>query len=191
MATDWMLVATVATPVACLFLGAWLQRVSEKKVKLAAFYAHANQFQAQPTSGVAYRVHSHSVVVRNAGGLPATNVRIPHLALPGHDGTPGGYDMWRPRQHTVAPLRGGGAEILIPVLEPGGETTITYLYFPPLVFGQIHLPISCDQGGATHLNMQLRLQPARWEVVAHKTYLAAATVAVLYFVAQVGIGVLH
>jgi len=166
MKIDWMLVATIAAPLLTLFVGAWLSRAVEKRPKLVAYFAHSTAVTLDPGGGnPSFNINTHTVVVRNAGGLPAKNIHIPHLTLPGRNGVPGGYTVWPPQQHQVIDLAGGASEILIPALPPNGELTVSYLYLPPLFSNQIHQQVRHDDGIAASYNVHLVKKPAVWMLV--------------------------
>ncbi len=57
-------------------------------------------------------IHTHDVVIRNAGTKPATNVRVSHaVPLPQFNINP-------PVPHTVQQVPGGHEDIVIPTLVP-------------------------------------------------------------------------
>jgi len=127
-------------------------RVFERRARVIVFYGHVGQFDLQPTGQfpTAVRVHTHTVVIHNIGKLAAHNVRLPHnIAL----APPLNFSVQPPTTFARTPLAGGGEEITFPALAPGQQVTVSYLYFPPLFFHQINLPISSDEGMARVLNV--------------------------------------
>ena len=64
---DWTLFARYAAPIGALFIGAALDRYLERRPKLVSYIAHSSAVTVQPPTGAAFQVHTHSVVVRNAG----------------------------------------------------------------------------------------------------------------------------
>ena len=72
---------------------------------------------------------THSVVLRNSGRRPATNVRLAHPYLPD-------FNVFPSVGYRVENLPGGGREIVMPTLVPNEQVTISYLYFPP--------PLACS-----------------------------------------------
>ena len=53
--------------------------------------------------------------------------------------------VWPLVHHTVTRGQGSSAEICIPVLVPNEQVTISYLYFPSLLWNQIAGPIKSDE----------------------------------------------
>jgi hypothetical protein len=54
------------------------------------------------------------------------------------------------------------SEILFPALPVRFQVTVSYLYFPPIVFSQINAPIFSDEGPALVINVLPQEQWARW-----------------------------
>jgi hypothetical protein len=80
MPLDFALLWDVATKVLLVGVGALATRMFERRVKLVVFYGHVGAFHLQLQQGLV--VHTHTVVIRNNGGLAAINVRAPHIAPP-------------------------------------------------------------------------------------------------------------
>ena len=95
------------------------------------------------------------MVLRNTGRRSATNVRLHHASLPN-------FNIWPVVVHNVETLPGGSQDIVIPTLIPGEEITVSYLYFPPLIAGQVNAGIKCDQGFANQITVLLQRQYPRW-----------------------------
>lgn len=108
-ADDWTLFSRYAAPIVALLVGAALNRFLERRSKLISFLAHASAIPVQPPSGPALNVHTHSIVVRNAGKKPATNVRLGHVVLPN-------FGVFPSIHYQVSSLPGGGSEIVFPTL---------------------------------------------------------------------------
>ena len=68
MNIDWHLVARFAAPIIALFVGAWINRFLEGRPKLITFMGHAGAVRIEGENGQDTQVHTHSVVIRNAGG---------------------------------------------------------------------------------------------------------------------------
>src|SRR3989344_5195530 len=155
MNIDWVIVATIAAPIITLFVGVWVNRRFENRPILISYFGHVSSFRHTPPEGQLMVVHTHSVVLRNAGRASATNVRLRHIDLPS-------FDIWPQLVHRVEDLPGGAREIVIPTLVPGEQVTISYLYFPPLTVQQINDGIKCDQGFAQAIPVLLQRQYPRW-----------------------------
>jgi hypothetical protein len=59
-------------------------------------------------------------------------------------------------------VQGGGAEIVIPKLVPSEQVSISYLYFPPLLWSQIHAYTKSDEGFAKIINVLPTPQLPKW-----------------------------
>src|SRR5206468_3645193 len=125
MMIDWNAVATVAAPVVALFAGVWVNRKFENRPILISYFGHISAFHSTPPDRQAIHVHTHAVVLRNTGRRSATNVRLHHNVLPD-------FTIWPSIAHRTEALPDGTQDIVIPVLVPGEEITVSYLYFPPL-----------------------------------------------------------
>src|SRR5438093_1102925 len=97
---DWLVVATIAAPVIALFVGAWLNQRFESRPALLSYFSHVGAFTHTPAQGQSIGIHTHSVVLRNAGRRAATNVRIRHNTLPE-------FNIWPNLAHVVEDLPGG------------------------------------------------------------------------------------
>jgi hypothetical protein len=127
-------------------------------------------------------VRTHTVVIRNTGRLSAHNVRVPHnLPL----APPLNFTIVPQTAFTCAPLSGGGEEIVFPVLVPGQQVTISYLYFPPLLYLQINLPVRSDEGMARVINVLPTPQRPKWFRAALWTLAFVGAVTLLYLVYEV------
>ena len=143
MEINWTIFAAFAAPIITLLVGAWLQRLFEHRPKLIAYYTHASSFNIQGANPV--QINTHGIVIRNAGKKTAVDIRVRHLYLPEN------YDVYPDVEFTVNNLAGGGAELVIPTLVPNEQVSISYMYFPPIVYNQIHASIRHSEGFATEV----------------------------------------
>jgi len=156
MTIDWTAVATIAAPIIALFVGVWVNRWFESRPMLISYFGHVAAFLHNPGAGQQpIHVHTHSVVLRNAGRRSATNVRLHHTVLPS-------FNIWPQLVHSVQTLSDGSQDILIPTLVPGEEIAISYLYFPPVTFAGVNAGIKCDQGFAQAIPVLLQRQRPKW-----------------------------
>ena len=156
MSVDWDLVAKLAAPTIAVFVGAALNRAIESRVRLISWLGHASAFTVSGQQGQPpLQVHTHAVVVRNTGRKPARNVRLGHYSLPD-------FTVWPDIEYTTVDLPGGGKEIVIPNLVPGEQVTISYLYWPPVTFGQINSYTKSDEGMARIFTVLPTPQLPRW-----------------------------
>lgn len=91
-------------------------------------------------------IHTHAMIVRNVGKKTAHNVRI------GHANFPFSYTIHPPMNHRLDRF-GPAAEIVLPTLVPQEEISISYLYFPPLLWSNVVGPLKCDEGMAKALKV--------------------------------------
>ncbi len=92
-------------------------------------------------------VNLHSVVIRNVGRKPATNITLAHTTLPEN------FNIYPLTSHSINTFPTGGPEIVIPRLVPGEQVTVSYLYFPPLTYAQINAGIKHSEGFAKALDV--------------------------------------
>jgi len=155
MAIDWNVVATISSPVIALFVGVWVNRLFESRPVLISYFSHVSAFRFTPSGNQPSQVNTHSVVLRNTGRQSATNIRLHHLFLPE-------FNIWPTIVHNIEALPDGSKDIVIPTLVPDEEITISYLYFPPVNFGEVNAGIKSDQGFARQITVLLQRQFPRW-----------------------------
>ena len=178
MSIDWDIALKVVMPIITLFLGAWLKNVFEAKEKLIAHYGHFSSFKLKKLEGEDQEkwVYTHSVVVRNAGGKPAANVRLGHNVLPEN------FIVQPDIEYSVRTLPGGSKELLFPSLGPEKEITVSYLYFPPLTYEKINSHIESDGGAAKVVNVLLQQVFPKWVNTAVGALMLTGAVTVIYFI---------
>lgn len=146
MTVDWTLTARWLAPILALFIGALLNRYLERRARLHVYLAHSSAVRVTPPSGDPFLVHTHTIVVRNAGGKAATNLRIGHRLLPN-------YSVYPEVPHETTVLSGGCAELRFPTLVPGEQISVTYLYYPPILWSDIHSYTKADDGFAREVRV--------------------------------------
>lgn len=154
MIVNWQVLATVAAPIVALFVGAALNRLLERRARLIAYFTHASAFQLAGANPMG--VHTHGIVIRNVGRKPAIDVRVRHNLLPAN------HNVFPNIERSVVNLPGGGAEIVFPSLVPSEEVSIAYLYFPPVVYSQIHAGIRHSEGFAVEVRALPTPQHSPW-----------------------------
>jgi hypothetical protein len=174
VAIDWGLAAAITMPVAALFMGAALDRLLERRPKLITYYGHVSSHTLRGPAGETV-LHAHSVVVSNAGRKAATNVRIGHSFLPD-------FTLYPSVQCTVQPMVSGGHEIVLPVMVPGEQITISYLYFPPVFWNQVNTYVKSDEGMATVITVLPARQPPAWLLRVLRFLVLAGIIATVYVV---------
>lgn len=162
MVVDASLVWGIVEKMAIAAVGYAFRYFFERRTRLVVFFSHVGEFHLAPTPTVpnGTTVHTHAVELRNAGRLPAHNVRVPHRFAVG----PGGVNvsLFPNLPYTTNTLANGGEEIQIDVLTPQQQVTLSYLYFPPLTFNQIHEPIRCDEMMARQVSVLPTIVYPRW-----------------------------
>jgi hypothetical protein len=154
MKIDWPLLVSIVIPIITLLLGAAINRVLERRVKLITYVGHTSVFTVQPNPPAIEYIHTHAIVIRNAGRLPAHNVRIGHHVLPN-------FYIHPPIPHTIEDVPKNGKDILIPILVPGEQITVSYLYAPPLIWNQVNSQTKSDEGFAKTINVLPTTQYSR------------------------------
>ena len=76
MPVDITLLRDIGEKILLVGVGAISAWLFERRPRLNVFYGHVGAFQVQGPQP--RQVHTHSVVIRNAGRLIANNVRLPH-----------------------------------------------------------------------------------------------------------------
>lgn len=151
MAIDWAVVAEIAKPVAGGALTLLAKHLLERKPRVITYYGSVSTHQVSPPNQPPFRVFTHEVVVRNVGKRPATDVRLMHAVLPDHHVTP-------PVPYTIDNTPGGSQDIVIPTLVPGEQVVVSYLYWPPLIAGNVNTGVKHDEGFAQFVPVLLQRQ---------------------------------
>jgi len=185
MSINWTIVTMIAAPILALFVGAGVDRLLERKARLIAYFTHSTAFNIPPAAPGqnAVVIHTHGIVLRNIGRKSATEVRVRHHVQPPH------HNIFPVIAHNIAPVVGGGAEIVFPTIVPGEQVTISYLYFPPLLYNQIHAGIVHSDGSAVEVTALPVRQYPRWLLNAVRVLVFVGSVATIYvavFVATAG-----
>ncbi|MHB1516437.1 MAG: hypothetical protein ACYCVY_12185 [Acidiferrobacteraceae bacterium] len=131
-------IAKVVSPILTLILGPLVSRYTQDRVRLISFIGHISAFKLRNNTDV----YTHSVIVRNTGRKVAHNVRLTHRVLPPD------VTIYPPIQYSVETSPAGYSDIVIPVLVPSEQITISYLYFPPITWEQINVNTKSDEGFA-------------------------------------------
>ena len=108
--------------------------------------------------------------------MPVTDVRVRHNILPQN------FNVFPDVPYAVQDLPGGGREIVFPALVPGEQISISYLYFPPILYSQIHAGIRHSQGFAREVTILPSHQFPPWLARVLWALIALGMVAVLYLV---------
>ncbi len=174
MTIDWNVIATIASPIIALFIGAGLNRLIESRPKLVSYLGHVSGIHLKGNEEQKeLQVNTHSVVLRNAGRKTGTNIRLGHITLPD-------FQIFPDIDYSIRQLPGGEYEIVIPKLVPKKQITITYLYFPPLTWDRINTHLESDNGSIKVLNVLPTVQLSKWSLRAFWLVLGYGVIAILY-----------
>ena len=180
MSINWDIVLKIAVPLGTLVTGKYLDSWLERRARLLIYLGHASVFTVKTNPNPTI-VHTHAIVIRNAGRKATTNVRLGHYVLPEN------VHIFPPVNHEITRNPDGSGEIVLPTLVPGEEVTISYLYFPPLLWSQIHSYTKSDDGLARTLNMLPTPQPPKWVIKLAQALILIGTVSTLYILISLGI----
>jgi hypothetical protein len=137
-------IGKLVAPILTAIVGLIVKRYFEDRPKLITYLIHASAIPLGDEKNT--NVNTHSVVVRNAGKKTAHNVRIGHNFLPA-------FQIYPQLSHEVVRGAGNSAEIIIPTLVPGEQISISYLYFPPDLWSQVHSYCKSDEMTAKYINV--------------------------------------
>lgn len=137
--------AKLVAPAITAIIGIIVKKYFESRPKLITYLVHASAIPLHDEKNT--NVNTHSIVVRNAGGRTAHNVRI------GHNYLPKSFQLYPQLTHEVTPGDNEAAEILIPTLVPGEQVNISYLYFPPDTWHKVHSYCKSDEVNSKYINV--------------------------------------
>ena len=152
---DAEVIAKLLAPVLSAITAALVKKL-RPAVRLVTYYGHASKFHLKPDEGSSnppIQVHTHSFIVQNMGAEPAHNVRLLHFYLPIN------VSLFPAVAHQINPGEDGTGEIVLPVLAPKEQVTVSYLYYPPLLYNQTNHITKCDEGLAKHIHALPTPQP--------------------------------
>lgn len=156
MKVDWQIVGDVIVPFVTLVLGFVLNRALESRPNVISYLGHVGSHRVKRDDDSEYFVYTHSIIVRNAGRRPAKNVRVSHVYLPPN------VNVLPDTKYSIERTPGGGADIVFPALVPNEQVTISYLYFPPITWGQIVGTVKSDEGLAKIISVLPAQQYPTW-----------------------------
>ena len=148
----------ITSPILTTIIGAIVKHFTEARSKIISYLGHVSAFTLNNEQKT--QVYTHSIIVRNAGRKSAKNIRVGHYVLPPE------FNIFPPIQFSIEHNPKGEAEILIPILVPNEQITISYLYFPPLTWANINSYTKSDDGFANIINAIPIPQPSRWVIFA-------------------------
>ena len=176
MEINWVIVATIIGPALGVIVGVGFEKWLDRKPKVIGYLGHASAFTLKDQHNTV--VHTHSFIVRNASKKSATNIKIGHYTLPED------FTIFPAIDHQVVELDGGVKEIQITKLIPGEQVTISYLYFPPLIWNQISAYNKHDDGYFKIINVIPAPMHPKWVRGINRVILGIGVFTILYFVVE-------
>ena len=179
MNVDADLVAKLVAPILSIIIGAIVKFYIEARPKVVSYIGHTSEFTLKNESQTIVR--THSVIVHNTGRKAARNVRLSHFVLPPD------FTIQPPIQYSIESNPEGFREIVIPVLIPKEQITISYLYFPSLVWNRINQSTKSDEGFAKIVNVIPMPQPSRTVLAVVWLLMFAGVSFILYLLVKFAI----
>jgi len=157
-------------------VGAVIVKRVEGKAELITHLGHVSAFTLRNPGQPPVVIHTHDVVIRNAGRKPANNVRVSHNVLPDQ------FNVNPSVPYTVEQLPAGNKDIVIPKLVPRQQIVISYLYYPPTTFNEINSGIRSDEGFATPVEIELSEKTSAWATAIGAIGFIIGCLTVLYLI---------
>lgn len=177
---NWQLFATLMAPILALVVGRWVNDRFESRPILLTYWGHFSSFNFQDETGTVRTIHTHSIIIRNAGKRPASNVRVSHSHLPTH------FQIWPPTPYNLEEVPNSGRDIVFPTVIPKQEFSIAYLYFPPVTYANVNNGVRCDEGFATPIPVLLQQQHPRWVTRCIAALVITGIATLFYGLVQIG-----
>lgn len=174
---DWVVFYKITEKLVLLLVGVGLDRLIERRPKLIVHWGHVATFNIRDKSlPKPLAVNTHAIFLRNVGRQPATNIRVVHKLLPDN------YTVLPVSvAHQVVKNADGSGEIQISRLVPQEQIVVSYLYYPPLTYDQIHDRILHDQGFAKGVPVLLTRQLTKWQRLTLMALLVLGFSTAIYF----------
>jgi len=127
-----LLLSTAIIPPIISFL---LFRFASSRPKLIPYVGYISDFTLDDGD---LKVYTNGIVIKNTGSKPALNVKIGYYFLPDH------IKMHPPIDYKTNRTKNRTEEIQIDRILPGAEINISYLYFQPVAYNEIHAYVQSD-----------------------------------------------
>ncbi len=170
---------TIIVSTITLLIGIFLNRIFESKSSLITYYGHigAGKIKIEQENRF-IDIFSHSVVIRNVGRKPATNVRVGHTPLAVN--VENMISVYPPTETKVLKIPNVGEEIAIERLLPSQQIIITYIYGPSLRFDQIDSYVRSDDGFAKKVDVLLTRRWPLWVLNIQRALIFLGFVTTVY-----------
>lgn len=168
-----------------------IEYMVRKRVRVVASYSNASairplqlKLRHQHVNQPVDLFHMHAIYIENVGKKTARNVRIPHNTLNGVE-----FEVQNANYYVDPPkdARTSRADIVIPELVPEQQVQITYMYLPPMTFGQINFRPLHDDGFADVVPLIFVQKPPRFRVLGLQLLLALGAVTAIYILVRLGL----
>ena len=180
MTIDWIIFSQIAGPIFAAALGAVAHWWFTRGPRLVVYFGHTSAFTIgwdHDNSATPTTIHTHTLIIRNIGRAAANNVRVGHNVWPNY------FDVQLPTQHRVEDVPNSNTkEIVINKMVSCDEVHISYIYFPPLTWQQIHTSVKSDEGQATGWRVALQRVFPRWFNVQATVFYLIGIVAAIYVI---------
>ncbi|MFB9244839.1 hypothetical protein IV454_14535 [Massilia antarctica] len=150
MNMDFEVVARLLAPTVSALLSGIIKRALDARASLTEHIGHVSTFELN--DDIKTKVFTHSLFLKNRGRKTVENVRVVHNVLPQN------IFIHPPVEYSTNARTN---EIIIPRLVPKESITISYLYYPPLTCGHVHLHVKSDVGFAKSLEVVEIVRPSR------------------------------
>lgn len=148
------IISKILAPVLTAAILAVIKHYLEGKSKLNTYFNHSSAFNLNDANKTI--IHTHNIVLINSGKKTAKNVRVSHAFLPLNFSIHPYVDHEIKRNDQT-----GAGDIIFPTMVPKEQISISYLYFPPITWQQVHSNIKSDDGFATTIQIIPSPQPKK------------------------------
>lgn len=173
MQFDADLLAKLLSPLFTLIAGIFIRHYTNERSRLISFIGHISEFVLNNQERTVVR--THSIIIRNAGNKSAKNIRLAHNVLPEN------ITVTPHVEHTIA-QSGIGGEVVFPTLVPKEEITVSYLYYPPVLWSQINASLKSDEGFAKVVKALPTPQPSKFILTVVAILMLSGSLSLFYWV---------
>ncbi len=174
MSIDWNLLFLIGGPAFAAVISPIITRAVQNRPKIVAYIGHVGAFKLRNDDGNDKDVFTHAIAFRNAGRRSATNVRLTHNLLPPD------FTVFPQIKYHVEDLPEGGKDIVFPIVTPGDQVQVSYLYFPPVTWDQINYSIKSDTGPGKVVQVLIQQQFPKWVTSLIQALLIWGVISLLY-----------